>query len=203
MSITVFTIAFSIMMAGMIIFLIINFKTLPVVKAGKVTKICSANKHVFGSIPDTVRINGVTVNLSKDRKMLVCGNSMKDYHILDGQRIYVKEYAEEDKSTIAKYPVLVFHIVNVPDKNDAQYKLRKFVGYVKSNDWKEIYRQFANRIRIPEATFIEQCTIKYDKIPVNERTSLVLSETYDEDKHVILYSLHPVNTVYGKVEYAL
>lgn len=203
MNVTVFTIAFSIMMLGMIIFLIINFKTLPVAKAGKVTKIYSINKHVFGSMPDYVRINGCVVNLSKDKKMFVCGNSMKDYHIHDGQRIYVKEYTEVDKSTITKYPVLVFHIVNTPNKNDAQYKLRKFVGYVKSQEWKEIYRQFANRIRIPEDTFIEQCTIKYNKIPVEERTSLVLSETYDEDKHMILYSLHPISTIYGKVEYAL
>lgn len=190
-------------MLGMIIFLIINFKTLPVVKAGKVTKIYSINKHVFGSMPDSVRINGCVVDLSKDKKMYVCGNSMKDYHIHDGQRIYVKEYTDADKRAITKYPVLVFRIVNTPNKNDAQYKLRKFVGYIESYDWKEIYRQFADRIRIPEETFIGQCTLKYSKIPTEERTSLVLSETYDEDKDLILYSLHPISTVYGKVEYAL
>lgn len=203
MSTTVFFIAFSMMMVGMIIFLIINFKTLPVVKAGKVNKLCSTNRHVFGAMPDTVRINGATVDLSKDKKMLVCGNSMKDYRIVDGQRIYVKEYAEAEKGNITKFPVLVFRIVDTPNKDDAQYKLRKFVGYVTSNDWGRIYQQFEKRIRISESAFVEQCSIKYGKIPAKERTSLILSETYDEDKNIILYSLHPTNTVYGKVEYAL
>lgn len=203
MSVTVFITAFLTMMVGMALFLLLNFNTLPVVKAGKVTKFCNKTKQVFGYMPNRIKVNGAKIDLSKDEKMLVSGNSMKYYNLFDGQRIYVKKLSDNEKSNIMTYPVLVFNIVDNPMANDAEYKLRKFVGYVDSDNWQGIFNHFRERIKIPETDFITQCTAKYANTPMTDRNHLVLSETFDEDKDSVVYSLHPVASVFGKVEYAL
>lgn len=202
MSITLFSIAFPIMIIGMLTLLVMNIQTLSVVKAGKVTKLCKEKCIVFGDTPSSININGVRIDVSKELKMLVNGNSMKHYHIYNGQRIYVKEMSEEEKSEIKRFPVLVFHIVNGM-KGDAKYKLRKFVGYVTDDNFKELYMTLQDRIKIPIETFIEQCSPKYNKLRNTYTEKLVLSETYDEEKDTILYSLHPTSTILGKVEYAI
>lgn len=203
MNVVVFAIAFGVMMIGMIIILLLNFNSLPVVKAGKVTKFCDKKKFVFGTMPNHVRINNRVVDLSDDEKMVVSGNSMKEYDIFDGQRIYVKRYSEDERNTIQRYPVLVFNIVNTPNEKDAVYKLRKFVGYITTNNWPDVFVTFQDRIKTDQVTFTRLCTEKYAKIPQADRDRLVLSETYDEEHNTVLYSLHPVSTIYGKVEYAV
>lgn len=203
MDIIVFAIAFGIMMTGMVVVLLLNFNSLPVVKAGKVTKFCDKKKYVFGAMPNRVKINNQNVDLSDDEKMVVSGNSMKEYNIFDGQRIYVKKYSEDEKNTIQRFPVLVFNIVNTPNEKDAVYKLRKFVGYITTNNWSAVFVTFQDRIKTDQVTFTRLCTKKYAKIPQADRDKLVLSETYDEEQNTVLYSLHPVSTIYGKVEYAV
>ena len=47
------------------------------------------------------------------------------------------------------------------------------------------------------------CKEKLRKLRLKESVRLVLSETYDEDQKAILYSLHPVTTIFGKVEFAM
>lgn len=202
MSVTLFTIAFTIMIVGMLVLLVSSIQTLPVVKAGKVTKPCKGKNWVLGKMPSNIRINGVRKDVSKDFQMLVCGNSMKNYNIFDGQRIYVKEIADKDKGEIKRFPVLVFHIVN-GEKGDAKYKLRKFVGYVADDNFKDLYETYRDRIKVSETSFVAQCASKYEELRKKNTGKFVLSETYDEDKDVVSYSLHPVDTILGKVEYAL
>ena len=203
MDIIVFAIAFGIMMIGMIVLMLLNTYSLPVVKAGKVTKFCNKKKCVFGAMPNRVRINNQDIDLSDNEKMVVSGNSMKEYRIFDGQRIYVKRYSEDEKNTIQRYPVLVFNIVNTPNEKDATYKLRKFVGYITTCNWTDVFVTFQDRIKIDKDTFTSLCEQKYAKTPQADRDRLVLSETYDEEHNTVLYSLHPVSTIYGKVEYAV
>lgn len=38
---------------------------------------------------------------------------------------------------------------------------------------------------------------------LKDSSSLVLSETYDEEQKAFLYSLHPVTAILGKVKYAM
>lgn len=202
MSITLFSIVFPIMIFGMLALLFMNTQTLPVVKAGKVTKLCKEKRTVFGDTPSNININGVRIDVSKDLKMLVSGNSMKNYNIFDSQRVYVKPMTDEEKHEIKNYPVLVFNIVN-GIKGDAKYKLRKFVGYVDNNNFKDLYEVQHSRIKVSMDIFISQCSPKYDKLRKQYTEMLVLSETYDEDKNTVLYSLHPVSSILGKVEYAM
>lgn len=202
MNVTLFIIAFLITIVGMLEFLFLNFKSLPVVKAGKVTKPCNERKNIFGYMPTHIFINGVKKDVSDDMQMIVCGNSMQHYHIYDGQRIYVRKMGNEEKNGIARYPVLVFHIIDGV-QGDAKYKLRKFVGYVDNENLKDLFVSKQDRIKVSEDVFVSQCEEKLRKLRLKDSSRLVLSETYDEDQKAILYSLHPVTTIFGKVEYAM
>ena len=202
MNITLFAIVFFLTIVGMLVFLFLNIKSLPVVKAGKVTKPCKEIKRIFGYMPSRILINGVKKDVSKDMQMIVCGNSMQNYNIYDGQRIYVKAMEDEEKNGITRYPVLVFHIVN-GEPRDAKYKLKKFVGYVDNDNLHDLFASKQDRIKVSEDVFRSQCEEKLRKLRQKESDRLVLSETYDEDKKAILYSLHPVTTIFGKVEYAM
>ena len=202
MNVTLFAIVFFLTIVGMLVFLFLNIKSLPVVKAGKVTKPCKEIKRIFGYMPSMISINGIKRDVSKDLQMIVCGNSMQNYNIYDGQRIYVKAMEDEEKNQITRYPVLVFHIVN-GELGDAKYKLRKFVGYVDNDNFKDLFVSKQDRIKVSEDIFVSQCEEKLRKLRLKESVRLVLSETYDEDKKAILYSLHPVTTIFGKVEFAM
>lgn len=202
MNVTLFAIVFFLTIVGMLVFLFLNIKSLPVVKAGKVTKPCKEIKRIFGYMPSHILINGVKKDVSKDMQMVVCGNSMQNYNIYDGQRIYVKTMGDEEKNGIARYPVLVFHIVN-GEHGDAKYKLRKFVGYVDNDNLHELFASKQDRIKVSEDVFLSQCEEKLRKLRQKESDRFVLSETFDEDQKAILYSLHPVTTIFGKVEYAM
>lgn len=203
MNVTLFIIVMTISSIGMIAFVLCNMRKLPVVKAGKADELHPRLKYTFGKMPSIVKVNGVSVDLNDDVEMLVCGNSMKDYNIHDGQRIYVKEYKEDsEKLNIKTHPVLVFRITQKLVEEDADFKLRKFVGYLDGQpDWNIVYERYKNRIHIDKDIFIAQCEEKYNK--TTDREHLVLSETYSEKKKVILYSMHAAKTIYGKVEYAM
>lgn len=203
MNVTLFIIVMTISSIGMIAFVLCNMRKLPVVKAGKADELHPREKSTFGKLPTMVKVNGVRVDLKDDVEMLVCGNSMQEYNIHDGQRIYVKECKDEsEKMNIKTHPVLVFRITQKTIENDADFKLRKFVGYLDEQpDWNQVYEQYKNRIHIDKDTFIAQCEEKYKK--TSDKENLVLSETYSEEKKVILYSMHEADTIYGKVEYAM
>ena len=205
MNTIVFTISFSIIAVGMLALLLLDIKMLPVAKAGKVTKYYKKTNLVLANMPQKLIINGEKIDVHNDFKMIVRGNSMSPYKIYDGQCIYVKKFLNnDDKLNITTFPVLVLNIVDNPDKSDAEYKLRKFIGYIKNDDnWSKIFDLYKSRIKISKADFIAQCTKKYNSIPDKERDSLILSETFDDEKKVNQYSLHPSSTIFGKVEYAL
>lgn len=189
----------------MLALLLLDIKMLPVAKAGKVTKYYKKTNLVLANMPQKLIINGEKIDVHNDFKMIVRGNSMSPYKIYDGQCIYVKKFLNnDDKLNITTFPVLVLNIVDNPDKSDAEYKLRKFIGYIKNDDnWSKIFDLYKSRIKISKADFIAQCTKKYNSIPDKERDSLILSETFDDEKKVSQYSLHPSSTIFGKVEYAL
>lgn len=197
MSVTVFIIAFVISMLGLILFLAVNIHSYPVVKAGKVSKTCARKRLVFCNVK---RSAGETAG--NHVRMVVKGNSMKDYRISDGQVVIVRKYSASETANIQTYPVIVFRIKDNPNVNDAEYKLRKYVGRIGTRNCEELYNTYQTRIKISKEKFIAQCMFKFEKLGgVNE--PLVLSETYDEDKLETVYSMHPVSSIYGKVVSAI
>lgn len=203
MNVTLFTIAFLLMMGSIVYLLSSNVKRLQVVKAGKVTKFCKRTQLVFGRIPTSIVVNGRKVDIRDKEVLLVQGNSMKDYQIRDGQKVIVSRMDDPSKMHITTFPVLVFRIVDKENKEDADFKLRKFVSYVHDDQWNKLYHSLRDRMRIEERMFISQCSTKYAKLTDADKSSLVLSETFDEDRNVVAYSLHLVSSIYGKVEYAI
>ena len=197
MSVTVFIVAFAISMLGLVLFLVANIQFYPVVKAGKVSKICARKRIVFCNVRrSSSEADGNYV------RMVVNGNSMKDYKISDGQIVIVKKYSDEETANIQTHPVIVFSIKNNPNANDAEYKLRKYVGIIGTRNCEELYNTYQERIKISKEKFIAQCMLKFEKLGgVSE--ALVLSETYDEDKFETVYSMHPISSIYGKVVSAI
>ena len=193
MSVTVFIIAFTISMLGLVLFLVVNLQSYPVVKAGKVSKTCARKRIVFCNVR-----RFASEADGKHVRMVVNGNSMKCYKIIDGQVVIVKKYSPGETANIQTHPVIVFHIKDNPNTNDAEYKLRKYVGRIRTINCEELYSTYQERIKISKEKFIAQCMLKFEKLRgVSE--PLVLSETYDEDKQEVVYSMHPVSSIYGKV----
>ena len=77
------------------------------------------------------------------------------------------------------------------------------MGYVDNENLKDLFVSKQDRIKVSEDVFVSQCEEKLRKLRLKDSSRLVLSETYDEDQKAILYSLHPVTTIFGKVEYAM
>lgn len=178
------------------------------IKAGKVTKHCPRFVFLNQKGNGRLRVDGQIVDVSKMLHLTVCGNSMRDYQIVDGQEIYA-QYIESDdeKNHIPDHPVLVFSISNAGIL-DSQYKLRKFVDYgylgYGNDEWGTVFDRNSERIKIERQAFLEKCRIKAEKLQKSGIAGRVaLSETYDEDNELYDYSLHPVNTIIASVEYAV
>ncbi len=202
-----FIILFVLLMGTSAGLVLLGFVRLETVKAGKVSKTCP--RVVFMNRRDNGRItvDGRTIDVSGMLHLAVCGNSMRDYDIWDGQEIYAQRIVDDaDKRNINDYPVVVFDIVKAKFY-DSQYKLRKFVGYgcldYSDDDWEAIYEKNKARIKINKEEFVRKCLVKAENLKSQDVScDVVLSETYDEEAGKHDYSLHPVNTVFAIVEYA-
>lgn len=173
------------------------------VKAGKVTKFCG--KYALSEYykPGKVMLGDRIVDANGMEVLRVKGNSMRDYGIRSGNQVFVKIYhTEDEKESIKTYPVMVINIRN-HRRCDSIYKLRKFVSYVDLNavDWSKVYNNSHNRIKVTEQEFVERCITKSQKDNVRGLNRCILSETYNEDKALYEYSLHPITELYAKVCY--
>lgn len=181
--------------------LVENTRIVEVARAGKVDK--STNRYRLQRIENN---NEKTKSLSV---FAVCGESMKDFDIYDGNVIYVKPFKDEvEKRAINTYPVLMFSISGIR-KFESRYKLRKFVSYVngvQETDWGRFYDEHKDRLtKIERDDFADMCTRKVDSLKecgklIGDDTLYILSETY-EGRY--LYSLHPIGSLYGKVCYVI
>lgn len=199
---------FGIVFGSIMVYLIVSFLRakeitviVPAVKAGKVTDSYHKEETLKRNLPRFINVNGERVDVSRYIVLYVHGESMKKYKIHDGQLIFVKPFGS---SNVENRPVLVFKIVN-PEPNEAEYKLRKFICQIDSIenvDWSTIYEQNKDRISIPKEDFIEKCQDKVIKAKDCLEGKIILSETYDVSDQKDCYSLHPLSTVFGTVEYA-
>ena len=204
----VFTILFIVLMGVSVGLVVSGLIGLSTAKAGKVSKPCP--RYVFYNRSDNgkISVDGRSVDVSKMVHLAVCGNSMKDYDIFDGQEIYAHRISSEaEKRNIQDHPVLIFRITNAKIY-DSQYKLRKFVDYGNlensDKDWDHVYEKNAQRIKLNREDFVQKCLIKSKRLKrLQMGDEVALSETFDEDANVYDYSLHPVDTIYATVEYTV
>ncbi len=205
---TVFAILFIVLMGVSVGLVVSGLIGLSTAKAGKVSKPCP--RYVFYNRSDNgkISVDGRPVDVSKMVHLAVCGNSMKDYDIFDGQEIYAMPISTDaDKRIIQDHPVLIFRITNAKIF-DSQYKLRKFVDYgnlgYSDAQWDDVFEKNAQRIKLRREDFVRKCLIKADKLKrLQVGDEVALSETFDEDANAYDYSLHPVDTIFATVEYAV
>ncbi|MBD5178631.1 MAG: hypothetical protein HDS04_07030 [Bacteroides sp.] len=202
-----FIIIIGLISAGMIYTLLAVLNLEPVAKAGKVNKFCWKYHSVPTRNISEINVDGKHVDVSRFKRLYVCGNSMKKYGIHSDQQVFVQLYSDEQKSAINAYPVLALTISNA--KWESKYKLRKFVAYVSDLDcseqyWTSVYDNHSPRISISKELFVSDCMRKSAKIsPRKKNERFVLSETYDEEKQRETYSIHEISTIYGQVKYAI
>lgn len=196
--IIVFVIAFTFQ-----IYLIIRTLMFPMIaKAGNIKDFYG----IFTILQRYPKHNEYEDNVKNTKCLSVRGNSMKKYEIQNGDTIFIEKYSDSDKFGITTYPVLVFQlkIKRLSDVFDSRYKLRKFVGYIDDLNAESMYNQYINRINCSKDDFIRCIDSKIHLIEKRkERKKYVLSETYDEKKDMTLYSLHSVESIYGKVKFAI
>ena len=192
----------------MIVMIVGNSGFFPVVKAGKANEFCFAKRIARQNKPQVLLCNNEKVNVSQLEPMVICGNSMCMYGLKDGQTILVEPIKPSNRGAFTTNPVMVFKITNKSgclSRFDAQYKLRKFLGYVqnpKSADWSEIYNNIPEKLRhVPLEDFTTICSKKAET--TDSAKQYVLSETYLCDKECVDFSFHAIETMYAKVQYSI
>lgn len=185
------------------IFMLVSDRRLfEVVRAGKVNKTTARYK---------IRRQKKCRRTASLEPYIVCGESMRDYDIHNGDMVYVQTFKPAEKDRIVTFPVLMFAIKDMGCLK-SRYKLRKFVSYIDNLqccDWGNVYERHKDRFegKIGKEDFCNMCREKVSKLSAGQNNPAatekpvryVLSETREEK---YLYSLHPVDTVYGKVCYA-
>lgn len=195
----------------LLVILCSNVPLLYTVKAGKANKCCLVRKLGGRKNPKEIEIDGRLEDVSSLDPMLVCGDSMRQYDIKDGNTILVEKMTEDEKNNISTHPILVFSISkkngdSLREKFDSHYKLRKFLQYVNMPhlaDWNQVYKNLPKNLqRTTVKEFSEICSKKAGLIrDYDPSERYVLSETYLCETRKNDYSFHPVSTIYAKVCY--
>lgn len=201
MNLVWFYIIITIAVTGMLTMLFIEFPFRRRAKAG------TADKYVFGHTIarrlSKVTVGDRCVDASGYEQMVAAGDSMRDYNIHNGDSILVSPYDGHGRLHISRYPVLAIKLRGPMKPFDSDIKLRKFVGYVVNQDWGKAYDCYHDRIKpaVSRDDFMASCAKSYGKhqFTLSETNPAVLSETYDVDSHCYHYSVHPAESVYGKV----
>lgn len=208
MSFSIFTIVVAILLLLQIVMIVLHIDIIKTVKAG------DKSDYHFGYRLNTLRTNVLrigdkSVNVSNLNRLQVCGNSMKDYNIFDGQMVFVESIDLESAKFISNHPVLVFSLKKNETTRfrDSRLKLRKFVGYIDiSSSCNDAFDTYRDRIQICKEDFCQEYNDRL-KILKQDNNYLakkyILSATFNEKRKKYHYSIHSTETVNGVVRYVL
>ena len=201
--IAVLTVVALVFLPSLILFLK-NTRFLQYVKAGKVDDFCWRYAFVLNAHKKQLRIKDELHNVSSLLMFVVHGNSMCQYGVNSGQRVFVQKLNDDLlKNTIQTHPMLMLSIVDA-SKCQSQYKLRKFIKYIEKNtdDWGAVYDANRDYIKsMSKDAFIAAMQKKALKVHLDKERH-ILSVTFNEHSKALEYSLHPVSSLYGIVKYA-
>lgn len=173
------------------------------VKAGKVDDFCLRYALVTHANMKKIRVAGIEVDVSALLMYLVHGNSMSQFGVRNGQRVFVEKISNGMRNGITTHPMLMFNIVGM-GKWQSQYKLRKFISYIEMGtpNWDEVYESNKEYITaLTRDAFVAAMQRKQEKVDL-EHERHILSVTYNEHSRALEYSLHPVSSLFGVVKYA-
>lgn len=183
-----------------------------VVKAGDMTKLASLTATINNLDEKIFVYNGEKQDLSDYEIFVVDGESMAQNGIHTGNGILVKKLYGEQKLNLSGSPLIVFEIDSerkkLRDPNaelllDPEYKLRKFVAYIKceGNAEVELQRLMEKYPMLSDSKddIFERYTnaINYYK----GIDQLIISSTWRNG--AIGYSFHPVKYLIGEVKYII
>lgn len=180
----------------------------PTVKAGKMKDF--EWKYFWGAprVPEKIVFAGKPYKSNDYDIKVIRGESMQLYGLHDKYIAFIHAFTTEEKSNISGYPIVeldIFytHFPKFHARFDSDTKLRKFIAYIKKgeNDWENVYEQYSERIHLDRKEDFKTDFEKGIKRLRNCEEMLILSETYDTKTKRNHYSLHPISTLRGQVEF--
>jgi len=199
--IAVFTVLILVFLPSIIAYLV-TIGNIQYVKAGKVDDFCIRYALMPYARVKEIRVNNIIRDVSNLLMFVVHGNSMRQFGVRSGQRIFVSHLSGNMLNGIDTHPVLMFNIIGAK-KWESQYKLRKFIGYVDAGttDWGAVFDMYSREITaLNRDGFTEAMHRKVQKIDINAERH-ILSVTFNEHTRNLEYSLHPISSLYGVVKY--
>jgi len=170
------------------------------VSAGSIDK----NKRVA----NVSLLGSITEDIDEYDKLLVDGNSMKEFGIQSGDIVLVdKNYNKEELS--AKTNSIIALKIQPKAGRKIEYKLRKFIDYYdldKESNFKQWFAENHSNLRTDKEAWEDKETgkDKRDNIGHIVGPRLVLSETRINkswyQKRIVHYSIHSESRILGKVQ---
>ena len=182
--------------------------SVPTVKAGKMKDF--EWKYYFGAprIPSKIMCDGTTYSSADYDIKIVRGESMKEYGLHDKYIAFIHPFTEEERSHIDGFPTVELDIFytrfpKIHAAFDSKTKLRRFVAYISAdeNDWEKVYKMYAGHIRLNHSEEFKKDFIEGKERLAKCKEMLILSETYDKYKRRNHYSLHPISSLRGRVDF--
>lgn len=183
-----------------------------VVKAGDMTKLASLTATINNLDEKIFVYNGEKQDISDYEIFVVDGESMAQNGIHTGNGILVKKLYGEQKLNLSGSPLIVFEIDSERKKRrdphaelllDPEYKLRKFVAYIKceGNPEVELQRLMEKYPMLSDSKddIFERYTNAIDYYKGIDQ--LIISSTWRNG--AIGYSFHPVKYLIGEVKYII
>lgn len=198
-----FYIVMGISLSGVVAMLFLEYPIRLRVKAG------NAKDYVFRfssmSRITNIKVDDQIIDVTDLIPMIAAGNSMQDYDIQYGDKVFITKLIDGQKKAINSYPVVAIRMTKPHLPFDSRYKLRKFLCYTDDTNWEQIYNCHKSRIKeeVSVEMFTESCQKSYEKNPfeLGEAKCGIISETYDVREKAYHYSVHPTNLLYGIVSY--
>ena len=162
---------------------------------------------------------GKAVDPNEYEIFIVSGDSMIIAGIKDGDAVLGRKLFGREKYNLTGSPVLIFEIDNIKgldticnqcfDNQFIEFKLRKFISYVEGNrtfeEWFQEVAVLNKEINEKKVIIEEKYKNSFVKNINNgiDNVTLILSSTLDYDKNTISYSFHPIQLLYGIVDYVI
>lgn len=213
---TIFVIILTALLIGLVV-LLLSIKPAiksqcKIVLAGDISKVTNLTATINNLDNKSFVYNREKIDMSKYDIFVVDGESMAKENIHTGNGLLVRRLYGEEKLNLSGNPLLVFEIDQ--DRKHArnpqediqpisEYKLRKFIGYISSNDdLTKTLDRLSSQCDLDEKTK-DKVIDKFCKATkfYDNSYPLIMSFTYPDEQ--LNFSFHHPKFLIGKVDYII
>lgn len=213
---TIFVIILTALLIGLVV-LLLSIKPAiksqcKIVLAGDISKVTNLTATINNLDNKSFVYNREKIDMSKYDIFVVDGESMAKENIHTGNGLLVRRLYGEEKLNLSGTPLLVFEIDQ--DRKHArnpqediqpisEYKLRKFIGYISSNDdLTKTLDRLSSQCDLDEKTK-DKVIDKFCKATkfYDNSYPLIMSFTYPDEQ--LNFSFHHPKFLIGKVDYII